>query len=120
MQQQQQQQSGSTSNDMDDKEVYLDQLYSFETRRQYDWVPSAEIQPFLNWTNRESTYPPIQGLNYRPPSTVSDAYNHMSQGQKREDKMLKHHQYVLSAAFRPLDLLAHEISLETNNPNIQR
>ncbi|KAI8058636.1 uncharacterized protein B0P05DRAFT_498388, partial [Gilbertella persicaria] len=65
-------------------------------------------------------YPAIQGVNYQPPATMPEAYARMSYDQKREDKMLKHHQYVTSAIFRPLDTLAHEISSEIDNPNVHR
>ncbi|KAI8077992.1 uncharacterized protein B0P05DRAFT_543657 [Gilbertella persicaria] len=51
---------------------------------------------------------------------MSEAYARMSNDQKMEDKMLKYHQYVASAIFRPLDILAHEISTEFDNPNVYK
>ncbi|KAG0775696.1 hypothetical protein G6F21_013851 [Rhizopus arrhizus] len=45
----------------------------------------------------------------------------MNKGQRHEDNSLKHLQYLLSAAFRPLDTLSHElVSCESDNPNLER
>lgn len=45
----------------------------------------------------------------------------MSKGQRHEDNTLKQLQYLLSAVFRPLDILAHElVSNATGNPNLER
>ncbi|KAI8058686.1 uncharacterized protein B0P05DRAFT_478656, partial [Gilbertella persicaria] len=111
------------------------QVHSFETRPHYDWNPSQELSqllrlecnlfsgPGMSDNQRKQLierYPAIQGVNYQPPATMPEAYARMSYDQKREDKMLKHHQYVTSAIFRPLDTLAHEISSEIDNPNVHR
>jgi hypothetical protein len=45
----------------------------------------------------------------------------MNKGQKLEDQSLKHLQHMLSASFRPLDVLAYElVNTERDNPNLER
>ncbi len=66
-------------------------------------------------------YPPLASLDYRPPSSVPTAERLMNKAQRMEDHSLKRLQYLTSAVFRPLDILAHELfSTETDNPNLER
>ncbi|CEP09535.1 hypothetical protein, partial, partial [Parasitella parasitica] len=60
-------------------------------------------------------------LEYKAPATIPTAERLMNKGQRYEDNNLKHLQYLLSAAFRPLDILSHElVSSESDNPNLER
>ncbi|RCH86918.1 hypothetical protein CU097_006379 [Rhizopus azygosporus] len=61
-------------------------------------------------------------LDYRPSSSaVTTAERLISSVQKMEDQSLKRLQYLTSAVFRPLDILAHELFMsETDNPNLER
>jgi hypothetical protein len=60
-------------------------------------------------------------LEYKAPATIPTAERLMNKGQKYEDNSLKNLQYLLSATFRPLDILSHElVTSETGNPNLER
>ncbi|EIE91792.1 hypothetical protein RO3G_16503 [Rhizopus delemar RA 99-880] len=43
-------------------------------------------------------------LEYKSSATIPTAEYLMNKGQRYEDKSLEHLQYLLSAAFRPLDI----------------
>ncbi|KAG0758604.1 hypothetical protein G6F25_006029 [Rhizopus arrhizus] len=111
-------------------------LHSVGTRPHYDWTPSEFLNQFLQLdthlytspmltdNDRKSiieNYPPLASLDYRPPSSVPTAERLMNKAQRMEDHSLKRLQYLTSAVFRPLDILAHELfSTETDNPNLER
>ncbi|KAG0910302.1 hypothetical protein G6F33_008018 [Rhizopus arrhizus] len=111
-------------------------LHSFGTRPHYDWSPSEALSqimeldtplhtsPLLPDSERKTiieSYPPMAHLDYKAPTTVPTAERLMNKGQKLEDNSLKHFQYLLSAAFRPLDILSHElVSSEQGNANLER
>lgn len=112
------------------------QLHSIRTRPHYDWSPSPFLMELLNLdaplhnspvlsdSDRKTiieSYPPLSHLDYRAPATVPTAERVMNKGQKLEDQSLKSLQYLLSAVFRPLDILANElVSCETNNATLER
>ncbi|CEP07631.1 hypothetical protein, partial, partial [Parasitella parasitica] len=111
-------------------------LHSFGTRPHYDWSPSATLTEFmeldvplhtskpLSDTDRKSiieAYPPMAHVDYKAPTTIPTAERAMNKGQKLEDNSLKHLQYLLSAVFRPLDILTHEMfTYDSGNPNLER
>ncbi|KAG1141375.1 hypothetical protein G6F37_010609 [Rhizopus arrhizus] len=65
--------------------------------------------------------PLMTHLEYKALATIPTAERLMNKGQRYEDRSLKHLQYLLSAAFRPLDILSHElVSSESGNPNLKR
>ena len=99
-------------------------IHSMGTRPHYDWSPSDALtelmeldvplhtSTMLSDSERKTiieSYPPIAYLDYKAPATIPTAERLMNKGQRLEDNSLKHLQYLLSAAFRPLDILAHEI-----------
>ncbi|CEP15065.1 hypothetical protein [Parasitella parasitica] len=110
--------------------------HSFGTRPHYDWSPSATLTEFmeldvplhtskpLSDTDRKSiieAYPPMAHIDYKAPTTIPTAERAMNKGQKLEDNSLKHLQYLLSAVFRPLDILTHEMfTHDSGNPNLER
>jgi hypothetical protein len=113
------------------------QLYSIGTRSHYDWTPlpflmkllrldsPLYISPPLPDSERKATiefYPPISYVDYCAPATVPTAEKPMNKGQKLEGHSLKILQYVISAAFRPLDILVHKllVNTEIDNPNLER
>jgi hypothetical protein len=60
-------------------------------------------------------------LEYKAPATIPTVDRLMTRGQHYEDNSLKHLQYLLSAVFRPLDILCHElVSTEFRSPNLER
>ncbi|OAD08248.1 hypothetical protein MUCCIDRAFT_158469 [Mucor lusitanicus CBS 277.49] len=66
-------------------------------------------------------YPPMAHLDYRAPAIIPTAERMMNRGQKYENTAIKQLQYLLSAAFRPLDILIHEMfTHENGNPNLER
>lgn len=111
-------------------------LHSLGTRPHYDWTPSEfhstimsmDTPLFTSTPLPESerkvlidSYPPVAQLEYRAPATIPTAEKLMNRGQKMEDSALKHHQYRLSALFRPLDVLTHELlTSESDNANLER
>ncbi|KAI8636525.1 hypothetical protein BD408DRAFT_460274 [Parasitella parasitica] len=106
------------------------------TRPHYDWSPSDSLTELLHLdaplhtsnlladSERKAfieSYPPIAHLDYKAPATIPQAERLMNKGQRLEDSSLKHIQYLLSAIFRPLDILSHEmVSSESDNPNLER
>ena len=101
-------------------------------RAKYEWTPSNELVTLLDMdqdlfvgtplTDKQRAslidlYPPIAALDYRPPDAVPAAYGHMNESQRSHDASLKSIQYLLSAVFRPLDLLGHQLltARETND-----
>lgn len=111
-------------------------LHSFGTRPHYDWSPSDSLMDLmeldvplhtskpLSDSERKSiieSYPPMAHVDYKAPITIPTAERIMNKGQKHEDNSLKQLQYHLSAAFRPLDILTHELfTYDTGNPNLER
>ncbi|EPB92194.1 hypothetical protein HMPREF1544_01019 [Mucor circinelloides 1006PhL] len=67
------------------------------------------------------SYPPMAHLDYKAPATIPSAERLMNKGQHHEDNSLKQLKYQLSAVYRPLDILSHElVSSEVGNPNLER
>ncbi|GAN11521.1 hypothetical protein MAM1_0661d11085 [Mucor ambiguus] len=111
-------------------------VHSVETRPHYDWSPSdalmdlmeldtpihtAKPMPDSERKNIIESYPPMAHLDYRAPATIPSAERLMNRGQKYEDSALKQLQYLLSAVFRPLDILTKEMfTAEQGNPNLER
>ncbi|KAI8327858.1 hypothetical protein BC941DRAFT_457997 [Chlamydoabsidia padenii] len=111
-------------------------LHSMGTRPHYDWSPSEALtevmnldaplhtSPMLSDSERRTiieSYPPMAHMEYKAPATIPTAERLMNKGQRYEDNNLKHLQYLLSAVFRPLDILSHElVSSESGNPNLER
>ncbi|KAG1367337.1 hypothetical protein G6F61_012999 [Rhizopus arrhizus] len=111
-------------------------LHSMGTRPHYDWSPSDTLIELMNLDTPLHTsnllsdserktiiesYPPMAHLEYKAPATIPTAERLMNKGQRYEDRSLKHLQYLLSAAFRPLDILSHElVSSESGNPSLER
>ncbi|KAG1460172.1 hypothetical protein G6F55_004325 [Rhizopus delemar] len=106
------------------------------TRPHYDWSPSDTLTELVNLDTPLHTstllsdselkiiiesYPPMAHLEYGAPATIPIVERLMNKDQRYEDRSLKNSQYLLSAAFRPLDILNHElVSPESGNPNIER
>ncbi|KAG1452531.1 hypothetical protein G6F56_007794 [Rhizopus delemar] len=111
-------------------------LHSLAVRPTYDWTPSTFLveqlcmdeplhtSTLMNEEQRKriiESYPGIAGLDYKAPTTLPIAEKKMSKGQLKEDRSLKQAQYLFSAVFRPLDILANELALaEQDNPNLER
>ncbi|EPB82719.1 hypothetical protein HMPREF1544_10565 [Mucor circinelloides 1006PhL] len=113
-------------------------LHSFGTRPHYDWTPSDTLRELMGLdiplhnsnpvfdSERKAiieAYPPMAHhfLDYKAPATIPTAEQFMNRGQKLEDSSLKQLQYLLSAAFCPLDILIHEMfTYENSNPNLER
>ncbi|KAI9033823.1 hypothetical protein CLU79DRAFT_725628, partial [Phycomyces nitens] len=99
------------------------ELHSIPIRETYGWTPdeilvtasgmSSDLFTTLMDTEERKklidSYPPIQNMVYTPPATLPLAQSHFKPHQTREDTTLRNLQYSLSAAFRPLDILAHAI-----------
>ncbi|GAN11891.1 hypothetical protein MAM1_1210d11514 [Mucor ambiguus] len=113
-------------------------LHSVETRPRYDWSPSDALMdlmeldtPIIHHAAKpmpdserkaiiESYPPPMAHLNYRAPVTIPSTERLMNRGQKYEDSALKQLQYLLSAVFRPLDILTKEVPLiKVQSPTIR-
>ncbi|EIE88314.1 hypothetical protein RO3G_13025 [Rhizopus delemar RA 99-880] len=111
-------------------------LHSMGTRPHYDWSPSEGLTELMNLDAPLHTsallsdlerktiiesYPPMAHLDYKAPATIPSAERMMNKGQRYEDNSLKQLQYLLSAVYRPLDILSHElVSSEAGNPNLER
>ena len=129
--------NGSTPTPMQSADDTASQLlHSLGTRPHYDWTPSDALtalmsldtplhtSPMLSDIERKAiieSYPPMSHVDYKAPATIPTAERAMNKGQRHEGNSLKHLQYLLSAAFRPLDILSHElVSCESDNPNLER
>jgi hypothetical protein len=113
-----------------------DTTHSVGTRPHHDWSLSDTFTELMNLniplhtsnllsdSERRTiikSYPPMTQIEYKAPVTFPTAERLMNKGQQYEDRYLKHLQYLLSAAFRPLDILSHElVSSESGNPNLER
>ncbi|KAG1093521.1 hypothetical protein G6F42_018945 [Rhizopus arrhizus] len=112
-------------------------LHSMGTRPRYDWSPSEGLTTLMNLdaplhtsellsadSERKAiieSYPPMAHLDYKAPATIPSAERLMNKGQHHEDNSLKQLKYQLSAVYRPLDILSHElVSSEVGNPNLER
>jgi hypothetical protein len=131
-----QQQLGTTTTSMQSEVTTSQPLHSMGTRPHYDWSPSEALTELmqldtplhttarLSDSERKSiieSYPPMTHLDYKAPATIPTAERLMNKGQRYEDNSLKQLQYQLSAVFRPLDILGHELlSSESGNPNLER
>ncbi|KAG1324710.1 hypothetical protein G6F62_008942 [Rhizopus arrhizus] len=93
-------------------------------RAKYEWTPSNKLVTLLDMdqnlfvgtplTDKQlasliDLYPPNAVLDYRPPDAVTAAYGHMNESQRSHDASLKSIQYLLSAVFRSLNLLGHQL-----------
>ncbi|KAI8329652.1 hypothetical protein BC941DRAFT_457178 [Chlamydoabsidia padenii] len=85
---------------------------------------SLHTSPLLSDSERKTiieSYPPMAHLDYKAPSTIPSTERLMNKGERYEDNSLKHLQYLLSAAFRPLDIFSHElVSAESVNQLLER
>ncbi|KAG1155628.1 hypothetical protein G6F36_014374 [Rhizopus arrhizus] len=94
-------------------------LHSMGTRPHYDWSPSDTLTELVNLDTPLHTstllsdselkiiiesYPPMAHLEYGAPATIPIVERLMNKDQRYEDRSLKNSQYLLSAAFRPLDI----------------
>lgn len=112
-------------------------LHSFGTCPHYDWSPSDALMDLMELNTTPThhakalpdserkaiieAYPPMAHLDYRAPAIIPTAERMMNRGQKYENTAIKQLQYLLSAAFRPLDILIHEMfTHENGNPNLER
>ncbi|KAI8969356.1 hypothetical protein BDB01DRAFT_856087 [Pilobolus umbonatus] len=113
-----------------EEEQLVSQLHSLDIRPDYTWKPSpflSEIMQFnqpLFTTNTLTDdkrkaiieqYPGQKDMDYQPPDTVPLAARAI-----KPHRSLKRLQYLASATFRPLDVLALELSNDNTNPNVQR
>lgn len=116
-------------------QIMVDTLHSLETRPDYSWVPSPILTevlrlnsslfqtPVLPDEDRRTMiekYPGLRGIQYQPPDTIPMAAQKMQKFHTKQDMSLKRLQYLLSAVFRPMDVLGLELSKDTNNGNLQR
>ncbi|KAI9468500.1 MAG: hypothetical protein EXX96DRAFT_590849, partial [Benjaminiella poitrasii] len=62
----------------------------------------------------------MEHATYQPPDMIPDAARKIQRTQQKQDASLKRLQYLVSATFRPLDILGHEISLDAENTAAQR
>lgn len=131
-QQQQQQSPAPQSQPMQDS----DYTSPPAPRAKYEWTPSPALVTLMDMdhdlfvgtplTDKQRAslidlYPPIAGLDYRPPDAVPEAHVRMNDHQRSHDASLKSIQYLLSAVFRPLDLLAYQLLNQANDsPEIQQ
>ncbi|KAG0736024.1 hypothetical protein G6F57_002397 [Rhizopus arrhizus] len=113
-----------------------DTAHSVDTRLHNDWSLSDTLTELVNLDTPLHTsnllsdserrtiiepYPLMTHLEYKAPATIPTAERLMNKGQRYEDRSLKHLQYLLSAAFLPLDILSHDlVSSESGNPNLKR
>ncbi|KAG2221840.1 hypothetical protein INT45_003554 [Circinella minor] len=119
---------------MDEDQPIL-QLHSLEICPDYSWHPSDFLSKVMNFnqslfnsptlTNDRrkaiiEQYPGIKDMDYQPPNTIPSTARSMKQTHAKQDRSLKRLQYLASGAFRPLDVLALEISKDETNPNVQR
>lgn len=104
-------------------------------RPKYEWTPSTELISLMGLdqdlfvgtplTDKQRAsiidlYPPITNLDYRPPDAVPIAYGRMNDAQRSHDASLKSIQYLLSAVFRPLDILAHQLIQAPETTDIEQ
>ncbi|KAI7873163.1 uncharacterized protein EV154DRAFT_431167, partial [Mucor mucedo] len=110
-------------------------LHSLEIRPSYTWNRSPLLTEklsldsslFPDTTMRDEErrllidkYPGIETVQYQPPESIPSAARRMNKYQAKQDMSLKRLQYLISGVFRPLDVLGLELSLETQNQNVQR
>lgn len=118
-----------------EKDQLVTQLHSPEIRSDYTCQPSAFLSncmqfnhslfnnPPLTDDERKlliERYPGMKDTDYQPPDTIPLAARSMKSNQTKQDRSLKRLQYLTSGTFRPLDVLALEISQDNSNPNVQR
>ncbi|KAG1039639.1 hypothetical protein G6F43_012455 [Rhizopus delemar] len=68
------------------------------------------------------SYPAMRDAEYQTPDTIPMATRNIKKfpAKLKHDVSLKRLQYLVSGIFRPLDVLALEISRDHHNPNVQR
>ncbi|KAI8880743.1 hypothetical protein K501DRAFT_335169 [Backusella circina FSU 941] len=118
-----------------DEDQLVSQLHSLEIRPDYSWQPSEFLSRVMNFNQslfntatltdgrRKAIieqHPGIKDMDYQPPDTIPVAARNMKHTQTKQDRSLKRFQYLASGTFRPLDVLALEISTDDSNPNVQR
>ncbi|KAG0781065.1 hypothetical protein G6F16_012666 [Rhizopus arrhizus] len=131
----QQQQTAHQQPVPESEDTMEDTLHSLPVKMDYSWSPTPALSEFLSMdsnlfltdlmpskyhTEIIEQYPPQKNLSYVSPQTVPSAFEQMNAQQKAMDSLLKHQRYVLSAVFRPLDVLAFELSKDSSNPNVDR
>ena len=128
---QQQQQPTST---MEEDEIGA-HLHSLEMHPDYSWQPSDFFfknsmqfgkslftTPTLSDDARREIiecYLGMKNTDYQPPDTIPVAARSMKPAQSKHDRSLKRLRCLTSGAFRPLYVLALELSREVTNPNVQ-
>ncbi|KAI8354687.1 hypothetical protein BD560DRAFT_336184, partial [Blakeslea trispora] len=110
-------------------------LHSLEVRPSFNWTPSPFLSEALglnsplftstSLTDDEKSsiverYPPIDKVQYQPPSTLPIAAKNMSKYQSKQDMALKRLQYVVSGVSRPLNVLELEISKASDDTHVQQ
>ncbi|KAI8047979.1 uncharacterized protein B0P05DRAFT_345648 [Gilbertella persicaria] len=118
-----------------EEEQLVSQLHSLNIRPDYTWQPLPFLSEVMNFNQSLFTtnpltddkrkaiieqYPGMKDMDYQPPDTVPLAARNMKQHLTKQDRSLKRLQYLASATFRPLGVLALEISTDNTNPNVQR
>ncbi|KAG1136608.1 hypothetical protein G6F37_011856 [Rhizopus arrhizus] len=131
----QQQQTAHQQPVPESEDAMEDTLHSLPVKMDHSWSPTPALSEFLSMdsnlfltdlmpskdhTEIIEQYPPQKNLSYVPPQAVSSAFEQMNAQQKAMDSLLKHQQYASSAVFRPLDVLAFELSKDSSNPNVDR
>ena len=111
-------------------------LHAMGARPHYDRSPSDFVTELMNLEDPLNTHPllskpernsiiksysPMKHLEYKPAATIPSAERLMNKGQRYENNLLKHLQYVHSATYRPVNIFIHElITTEQGNPNLGR
>jgi len=97
-------------------------IHDLPVRPSYDWTPSPELASLMPSRQQDiflqvldadtrkamvEQYPSMAGVRYTPPQRLPVAARKYNKSQIREDDNLQRIQYAISAALRPLDVLAH-------------
>lgn len=110
----------SNTNEVQMSETPL--IHDLPVRPSYDWTPSPELASLMPSRQQDiflqvldadtrkamvEQYPSMAGVRYTPPQRLPVAARKYNKSQIREDDNLQRIQYAISAALRPLDVLAH-------------